>query len=286
MIDRDDIVPPMESATVDAGLRLWWFGGPSYALKSPRALVLVDPYHSGPRADDPRGFVRAIPNYFSPGAVTRADVVVSTHDHTDHCDPDTLRPIYERTGALFVAAPSSAEKMFEWGFAQQRIVTLAPGRSTTVGDVTLRAYPSRDWEDEGAVNFVLSSGGANVFIGGDTLLFDGLAEIGRAHEIDLAVLALARNRRDLIDTQLYADPPELARAALALRARRVLPVHWDIWRAWVEDPYAVAPHLAGTGSELVILPQGGSLDIHGDGAGGADGADGADGANRRIGDAR
>src|SRR5579875_3868754 len=182
MTDRADIVPAVEAATVEEGLRLWWFGGPSYALKSPRTLVLVDPYHSGPRADDPQGFIRAIPNYFFPETVTRADLVISTHDHTDHCDLATLRPIYEHTGAMFAAASSSADLMFEWGFAQERILTMAPGRSTTVGAVTL----------------VLAANGVAVFIGGDTLYFEGLKDIGREHAIDLAIFALARNRPDII----------------------------------------------------------------------------------------
>jgi L-ascorbate 6-phosphate lactonase len=151
--------------------------------------------------------------------------------------------------------------MATWGFGAERVQAMAPGTTLAVGDVTLTAYPANDWEDEDAVTLMLESGGMGVFIGGDTLYFDGLEEIGRAHAVDLAVLALGRNRRDIIDAQLYADPAEIARAARALRARKVLPVHWEIWREWGEDPHAVAPHLAGSGTELVILAHGDSLDL-------------------------
>jgi L-ascorbate 6-phosphate lactonase len=259
MNDRSDIVPALEAQPVTSGLRLWWFGGPSYALKSPGAIVYVDPFHSDERADDPEGFIRAIPNYFFPQTVTRADLVISTHDHIDHCDPDTLRPIYAQTAAVFAAAPSSAQMMAEWGFAPERVHAMEPGARLAVGDVTLTAYPSRDWEDEGAVTFMVQSGGVSVFVGGDTLYFDGLEEIGRAHRIDLAVLALGRNRRDIIDAEVYSDPPALARTAKALGARHVLPVHWEIWREWQEDPDAVAPYLSGSGIELIVLAQGDSL---------------------------
>src|SRR5438874_12977829 len=213
MNEHTNVVPTIETHEVRSGLRLWWLGGPSYALKSPHTLVYVDPSHSGDRADDPQGFVRAIPNYFFPQTVTRADLVISTHDHADHCDPDTLRPIYARTAARFAAAPSSAHMMATWGFGAERVQVMAPGATLAVGDVTLTAYPARDWEDEDAVTLMLESGGVGVFIGGDTLYFDGLEEIGRAHTVDLAVLALGRNRRNIIDAQLYADPAELARAA-------------------------------------------------------------------------
>lgn len=261
--DRSDLVPALEAYTVESGLRLWWFGGPSYALKSPQTIVYVDPFHSGPRADDPQGFIRAIPNYFFPQTVRRAELILSTHDHIDHCDPDTLKPMYAQTKARLAVAPSSAEMIAGWGFDPGRVTAMPPGATLQLDDVTLTAYPSQDWEDTGAVTFVLAAGGATVFIGGDTMYLDALEQIGRQHSIDLAVLALGRNRRDIIDAKLYADPAEVAQAALALRARRLLPIHWEIWREWQEDPQAIAPHLAGSGTELVVLGQGETLDIGG-----------------------
>jgi L-ascorbate 6-phosphate lactonase len=205
MNEHTNVVSAIEAHEVRRGLRLWWLGGPSYAIKSPRTLVYVDP---------------------------------------------------------FAAAPLSAHMMATWGFAAERVQVMAPGTTLAVGDVTLTAYLANDWEDEDAVTLMLESGGVGVFIGGDTLYFDGLEEIGRAHAVDLAVLALGRNRRDIIDAQLYADPAEIARAARALRAHKVLPVHWEIWREWVEDPHAVAPHLAGSGTELVILAHGDALELY------------------------
>ena len=259
--NRANIVPALEECRVERGLRLWWLGGPSYALKTTRNIVYVDPFYSDQRTDDPRGFNRVIPNYFVPETITCADLVLSTHNHSDHCDPETLWPIYQRTPARFAAAPSSARLMVEWGFAPERVQVMPPGAVLECGDVRLTAYPARDWEDNGAVTFVLEADGVAIFIGGDTLYLDALETIGRAHDLDLAVLALARNRRDIIDAQLYLTPADLARAAVALGARRVLPVHWDIWQAWVEDPLTIAPYLAGSGIELTILAQGDALDL-------------------------
>jgi hypothetical protein len=38
-------------------------------------------------------------------------------------------------------------------------------------------------------------------------------------------------------------------------------IHWEIWKPWQEDPYTVAPHLEGSGVELVVLGQGESLAV-------------------------
>jgi L-ascorbate metabolism protein UlaG (beta-lactamase superfamily) len=127
--------------------------------------------------------------------------------------------------------------------------------------VEITAYPSRDWSDLGAVTFVLRSQGRTVFIGGDTLYTDAFEDIAKAEKIDLAVLALGRNHREVIDQELYVDPPGLARAARTLQAKHLLPVHWDIWQGWLEDPHLIEPHLEGSGIALVILAQGESVTV-------------------------
>ena len=261
MQDHHDIVAAMEAYPVGEGLRLWWFGGPSYAIKSAESTVYIDPYHSGPREDNAQGFIRAIDNYLLPDDIHRADLVLSTHDHSDHCDPATLEPIAAQTDALFAFAPSSVALIAGAQVPSYRIRAMAPGAVLVHKDITLTACPCRTASDPGAVTFVLQAAGKTVFIGGDTLYFEGLADVGKAHRIDLAVMALARNRRDLVDAELYLDPPSFAHAALALGARRTLPIHWDIWRAWVEDPQLVAQHLEGTGTELVLLEQGKSVGV-------------------------
>jgi L-ascorbate 6-phosphate lactonase len=262
MEDRHDLVPAMEAATVEDGVRLWWFGGPSYAIRTPETTVYVDPYYGATGANPADGFIRAIPDVFFPQDVTRADLILSTHDHADHCDRATLEALCARTEARIAAAPSSARMMADWDFTAGRVDVTPPGTANTYGDVTLTSFPSRDWSDPGAVTYVLRARGKAIFIGGDTLYAqEAFAAAAKDGPIDLAILALGRNRRDLIDQQLYVTPEEVAQAARDLGARRVLPIHWDIWEAWQEDPHLVAPHLAGSGIELIILAQGDSLTV-------------------------
>jgi hypothetical protein len=45
--DRHDVVPAMEAYPVhhDHGMRLWWFGGPSYAIRTTQSIVYIDSFH-------------------------------------------------------------------------------------------------------------------------------------------------------------------------------------------------------------------------------------------------
>ena len=55
MNERTNVVPTIEAHEVSSGLRLWWLGGPSYALKSTSTLVYVDPANAGEREAEPQG---------------------------------------------------------------------------------------------------------------------------------------------------------------------------------------------------------------------------------------
>lgn len=260
-----DIVSAIETTQVDHGIRLWWLGGPSLVFKTPETTVYLDPF-AGLCLGNPAQFERAIPDIFDPDRVTQADLILSTHDHEDHCNQLTLAPMMAHTLAQLALAPSSYAMVEGWNvFPRELLHRMAPGTQLQLGDVMVIAEPSRDWSDPHAVTFVLQSQGLSLFIGGDTLYFDGLEEIGRRYEVDLAVFALARNNRDLIDQELYMDPATLARAAQAVGTRRLLPVHWDIWAAWTEDPELLRPPLSSSDIELLILQQGESVLLTPDG---------------------
>jgi L-ascorbate metabolism protein UlaG (beta-lactamase superfamily) len=69
---------------------------------------------------------------------------------------------------------------------------------------------------------VLSSGGVELFVSGDTSDFDGLDAIGAAHNLDFALLAFGRT--------WYMDEAQLIAAARKLRPKTLLPFHWEFWR--------------------------------------------------------
>ena len=86
----------MLNADVPSGsLALWWLGQAGFAFKSPSGrIVYLDPYLSD-AVERLHGFKRLSLPPVAADEV-RADLVVLTHEHADHLDPDAL-PIIART---------------------------------------------------------------------------------------------------------------------------------------------------------------------------------------------
>ncbi len=72
----------------DGSVRLWWLGQAGFAFKTAlNNVVYVDPYLSD-AVERLHGFKRLSLPPISPEDA-RADLVVISHEHTDHLDPDS-----------------------------------------------------------------------------------------------------------------------------------------------------------------------------------------------------
>lgn len=202
-------------------------GGPSFLYRTQRSSVWIDPYLSGTPDDAVPDAYRALAIPVDPRRIRMADVVISTHDHLDHCDPDTLLPIVAQTDAICVGPSSSARLMREWGIPDERIREVAPGDRLVLDDVELDVWGSHDPGEPHAVTYVLRAGGVSLFVSGDTWRGETLPQVGAAYELDYALLAFGRT--------WYMGEQEMLVAASELGPRTLLPFHWDLWRNHTGD---------------------------------------------------
>ena len=95
---------------------LWGLGQASFVLRGAGIVVYVDPYL---RVSDRR----LSPPPFSPEAVANADVVLLTHDHGDHVDPETLPGLAAASpAARFVAPRPIANRVADLVGGKDRVV--------------------------------------------------------------------------------------------------------------------------------------------------------------------
>ena len=209
----------------------WWLGGSGFVFKTPAGTqISVDPYLSD-AARAIFGLARAFP---APIAAedARPDMVICTHWHEDHLDPEAI-PIIARHSAAtrFVMPPSAMARALSWGIARERIAPLAAGGSLTIRDVTISHVPARHepgiagWEVPDAMGVIVGAAGLQVYHTGDT-------------EYDLRLRALAGRGIDAIfacinGTGGNMDAHEAALLAWRLGSRLVVPMHH---RLWAENP--------------------------------------------------
>ena len=97
-LQDDALLADVEAAKSDRpNFRLWWLGQSGFLVQFNARHALLDPYLSdsltAKYAQTDRPHVRMTERVIAPERLAFVDVVTSSHNHTDHFDPDTLKPL-------------------------------------------------------------------------------------------------------------------------------------------------------------------------------------------------
>ncbi|MEU3957338.1 MBL fold metallo-hydrolase [Streptomyces achromogenes] len=258
-------------------LDLRFIGNATVLLRYGPVTLLTDPnfLHQGEYAYLGYGLLsrRLTEPALAPEDLPRVDGIVLSHLHGDHWDRRARRSL-DRTIPV-LSTPHAARRLrVLHGF--RRTAGLRTWQALTLerGGVraTVTALPGRHAGHpvlRGLLPPVMGSmiefgavGGPvrlRLYVSGDTLLYDGLAEIGRRFPAaDLAVLHLGGTRLPggFLVTMNGAQGAELVRR---LRPRAVLPVHYEdytVMRSPLSAFLAEAGRL-GLGDRIVPCPHGG-----------------------------
>ena len=151
----------------------------------------------------------------------KADLILVTHSHTDHCDPSKIKKV-RKPDTVIIAPEDCVSKI------GGSVKTLKPGEETTVGNITVRAveaYNYRRFRSPGSpyhpkgygVGYLITAEGKTVYHAGDT---DFIPEMRQLGHVDVALLPSG-------DTYTM-DNAEAAEAAIAINPETVIPMHrWD-----------------------------------------------------------
>ncbi|MGI9253819.1 MAG: metal-dependent hydrolase [Thermomicrobiales bacterium] len=226
---------------------LTYLGHSSFLLESGGKTVAIDPYLTGnPAASHAEADIHP-------------DTILVTHAHNDHVG-DTVA-IAKRTGAQVV----STYELGNW-FAAQGVEHTTPGNHGGTIDFpggSAKLVPawhtSSYFDGEKSVAFgvpagyVVQFGGKTIYFAGDTCLFGDMQLIGD-EGLDVAVIP--------IGDHFTMGPKDAVRAAKFLRAKTVIPCHYDTFPPIQQDAAAFATEVhAATDSRVVALTPGQSVEL-------------------------
>jgi L-ascorbate metabolism protein UlaG (beta-lactamase superfamily) len=225
----------------DGGFRLWWLGQSGFLLQWQGVHVLLDPYLSDSltekysQTDKPH--VRMTGLAIQPARLAFANIATSTHNHTDHLDAETLRPILEANPGLRLVIPEASR-----AFVAERLqidpataLGIDDGSSAEIAGIRFSgvasAHETLDRDEHGRakyLGYVLEFGGWTVYHSGDTVRYEGMAEKLRPFKINVALLPInGRSPERRIPGNLFGR--EAAHLAKDIGAKLVIPCHFEMF---------------------------------------------------------
>ena len=231
-----DLLAQIDRAEVGRGqLALWYTGGAGYVVRSPDATIYVDPF-TGPELDAEK-WSRLLAPPFDPAQVKRCDLILSTHEHYDHCDPNALKPMLASTRAKLAGPSTSTDAAREMGWPDDRLTPLDPGRSLEVNGARVTAVRSNDPMATGCLGFVIEAEGITFVNMGDSLWFDDIGKELSRWQVDAICVSVAENPPG---ETYYMSEVDAVRIARDTGAKVLIPHHWDLWKWVALDPRRIA----------------------------------------------
>lgn len=148
-------------------MRVTWLGQAGLLFKSSALTVLIDPYFSDSVGRIDPAKKRRIPVDPSLWQI-QPDVLIFTHDHLDHFDPETVEHFLRSSRPMTVLAPNSVwQKARQYG-GPHNFVLFESGTQWTQGDIRFTAVPAAH-SDPAAIGVLLQAENKLHYVTGDTL---------------------------------------------------------------------------------------------------------------------
>ena len=230
---------------------LVWFGHSSYLLIIEGKRILIDPVFS--ERASPWQFVGTkgyqYTNPYSIDDFPDIDLVIITHDHYDHLDYESILKLKSKA-KHFCTALGVGAHLTAWGIDESKIIEFDWWeKKTALPGIELTATPARHFSGRGFkrnqslwTSFVLHTDHHHLFLGGDSGYDPAFKKIGEEFgPFDLAILECGQYNEQW--PFIHMTPEQTVQAAIDLKAKILLPVHWGKFtlslHPWYEPILAV-----------------------------------------------
>ncbi len=150
----------------------------------------------------------------------KADLILVTHSHTDHCDPDQIQKARKK-GTVVIAPSDCIPKI------GGNVKTLKAGREAKIGNIRVKAVeaynfkrfrsPEVPFHPRGlGVGYLITAEGKTIYHAGDT---DFIPEMRQLGNVDVALLPSGGT--------YTMDNNDAAEAAIAFKPKVVIPMHLE-----------------------------------------------------------
>jgi len=191
-------------------MKLKWLGHASWKLNAGSKVIYIDPYRG--EYDE------------------KADIILASHAHNDHCDPNKINQIYKE-GTSIIAPPGCAKAIGELkidGDVSAIWRSLKPGEKEDFDGVVVEAVeaynvkrfrsPGKPFHPKGlGVGYLIHAEGKTIYHVGDS---DFIDEMKQVKDVDILLIPSGGT--------YTMDNEDAAEATIAINPKVAMPMHiWD-----------------------------------------------------------
>jgi L-ascorbate metabolism protein UlaG (beta-lactamase superfamily) len=260
-------VPPLPAEQFDISqcngqrdLQFAWLGHTTFLIKIDDKVILTDPMFSQ-RAGS-FGWVspmRYSKTLASTDSLPFVDVVLITHNHTDHLDEDSIKALIPKT-RHFVAPLAVGELLEEWGVSHKKIFELDWWQKKSIDGLTITAAPAKHTSERGIfdknmtlwASYGIRGKKQNLYLSGDSGWHKGLYEIGeRLGPFDLTFFEIGAYSNLKGQMEVHYTPEQAVKAHQAVKGKLIVPGGWGTFDLglfpWYEpiERFSTAANQAG-----------------------------------------
>jgi L-ascorbate 6-phosphate lactonase len=224
-----------------SGIAIWYLGQSGFLLQHGGTSIAIDPFLSGetgvPSSDDL--WKRNYPPPIAAEELAGVDLILCTHDHGDHTDPETLRGIAAASPGCRIAGPRASIRHLEReGFAENRRTILREGTLFPFRGVVIEPVSVAHEEHENDVGgfdlflgYLIHWEGLTFFHAGDTVVTPRLSARLSGIHVDVAFLPIngRSEERHKLEIVGNMNAAEAVRFATDQKFGLVVPVHYDLY---------------------------------------------------------
>lgn len=254
---------------------LFYLGQEGMMIKYHDRYFLIDPYLSDYvdrhcRTDKVQ-WSRRYPAPIQAEELDFVNYIFCTHEHFDHCDPDTLRALAQASPeAVFIVPLPATAALLSYGIPAERIIGARADTEITLDECKILPVPAAHEElhpDENGcyreLGYKLLFDGLTLYHAGDCCIYDGLAE--RLMDTDVLMLPVNgrgyyKLREDIIGNMTAEEAVLLARET---NAGMLIPLHYDLYdvncinpAAFVDTLFSINPsqrfHMFAPGERYIL----------------------------------
>lgn len=200
-------------------MKITWIGQAGLLIETGGKKIMVDPYLSDSvEAINPKNWRRvAVDERLFEEDI---DMIVITHDHLDHLDPQTLERFLKKDKILTVLAPYNAWQQVRKNGKDHNYVMFNRGTVWTQDGITFTAVKA-EHSDLTAIGFIIDDGEFKVYVTGDTLYNkDIFSELPKNLDAVFLPVNGVGNNMNISDAKRFAKMTE---------AKKAIPIHWGMF---------------------------------------------------------